>query len=127
MKKHSTKDFEAIVEEAIGDLPEELQRLLEECSVIVQDWADRELMERIGIDDPEETPYGFYDGTPVGQRGPTEVSFVLPDRIYLFRGPLLEDFPERDELVEEIRVTLFHELGHMIGLDEEDMEERGLE
>lgn len=123
----STTRFEKIVEEAIADLPEELQKLLEECSVIIQEWADPELMERMGIDDRDDTPYGFYDGTPLGMRGPTENSFLLPDRIYVFRGPLVEDFPERDELVEEIRVTLFHELGHMIGLDEDDMEERGLE
>jgi predicted Zn-dependent protease with MMP-like domain len=60
-------------------------------------------------------------------RGPTENTMLLPDRIYLFRGPLIEDFDERDELIEEIRVTLFHELGHMIGLDEDDMEERGID
>ena len=122
------EEFEKTVEQAIADLPEELRELLEECSVIIADWADDpELMEHIGIDHPDETPYGFYDGTPVGMRGPTENSFVMPDRIYLFRGPLTEDFPERDELVEEIRVTLFHELGHLIGLDEDDMEARGLE
>lgn len=121
------KPFEKIVEQAIADLPEELQELLQECSIIIQEWADPELMERMGIDDRDDTPYGYYDGVPVGQRGPTDNTFLLPDRIYLFRGPLVEDFPEHDELVEEIRVTLFHELGHMIGLDEDDMEERGLE
>lgn len=119
--------FEKIVEQAIADLPEELRELLAECSIIIQEWADPELMERMGIDDRDDTPYGFYDGVPVGHRGPTDNSFLLPDRIYLFRGPLVEDFPEHDELVDEIRVTLFHELGHMIGLDEDDMEERGLE
>jgi predicted Zn-dependent protease with MMP-like domain len=120
-------DFDAVLEQAIADLPEELQELLQQCSVIVMDWADRELMERIGIDDIDDTPYGYYDGTPIGQRGPTESTFLLPDRIYLFRGPLIEDFPDRDDLVDEIRVTLFHELGHMIGLDEDDMEARGIE
>lgn len=123
----TSAEFEATVSEAIGDLPEELKELLEQCSIIIMEWADDELRERIGIDHEDETPYGFYDGTPVGMRGPTENTFLLPDRIYLFRGPLVEDFPDRDELVDEIRVTLFHELGHMIGLDEDDMEERGLE
>jgi predicted Zn-dependent protease with MMP-like domain len=121
------REFEKTVEEAIEALPQELQDVLQECTVIIADWADVELMQRIGIDEVEDTPYGYYDGTPVGERGPTENTMLLPDRIFLFRGPLIEDFPEREELVEEIRVTLFHELGHMIGLDEDDMEERGLE
>jgi predicted Zn-dependent protease with MMP-like domain len=121
------EDFEKIVEQAIEDLPEELRNLLQECSIIIMDWADETLMERIGIDDVDETPYGYYDGTPLPQRGPTESTFLLPDRIYLFRGPLIEDFLDLDELIDEIRVTLFHELGHMLGLDEDDMEARGLE
>ena len=121
------EEFEKVVQGVIADLPEELQRLLQECSIITMDWADDELRTRIGIDHEDETPYGFYDGTPVGLRGPTDNTMILPDRIYLFRGPLIEDFPERDDLIDEIRVTLFHELGHMIGLDEDDLESRGIE
>lgn len=120
-------EFEAIVDEVLAELPEELREVLEECSIIITDWADPELLGLMGGITVEETPYGFYDGTPVGMRGPTQNSFLLPDRIYLFRGPLMEDFPERDQLAEEIRVTLIHELGHMIGFDEDDLEERGLE
>lgn len=121
------EEFEKVVQGVIADLPEELQRLLQECSIITMDWADDEVRTRIGIDHEDETPYGFYDGTPVGLRGPTDNTMILPDRIYLFRGPLIEDFPERDDLIDEIRVTLFHELGHMIGLDEDDLESRGIE
>lgn len=121
------EEFEKVVQGVIADLPEELQRLLQECSIITMDWADDELRTRIGIDHEDETPYGFYDGTPVGLRGPTDNTMILPDRIYLFRGPLIEDFPDRDDLIDEIRVTLFHELGHMIGLDEDDLESRGIE
>jgi predicted Zn-dependent protease with MMP-like domain len=69
----------------------------------------------------------MYDGTPVGERTPGNSTFLLPDRIFLFRGPLIEDFPDIAERAEQIRITLIHELGHMIGFDEDDLEERGLE
>lgn len=120
-------EFETVVEEVLDLLPEELQEVIAECAIILEEWADEELRERMGGIPVEETPYGFYDGTPVGMRGPSENSFLLPDRIYLFRGPLQEDFPDREELAEQIRITLVHELGHMIGFDEDDLEERGLE
>ncbi len=120
-------EFEAVVQDVIGDLPEELQEVLGESAIIIDEWADERVRERLGHIPVEESPYGFYDGTPVGWRGPSENSLLLPDRIYLFRGPLMEDFPDREELAEQIRITLVHELGHMIGFDEEDLEERGLE
>ena len=120
-------EFEAIVQEVIDELPEELQEVLAECAIIVDDWADPRMLERMGGIPVEETPYGYYDGTPVGLRSPSENPVLLPDRIYLFRGPLMEDFPDTEELAEQIRITLVHELGHMIGFDEDDLEARGLE
>ena len=120
-------EFEKIVEQVIADLPEELQEVLQSCSVIITDWADREQLEELGGIGIEETPYGLYDGTPIGERTPGTTTFLLPDRIFLFRGPLTEDFPDADERAEQIRITLVHELGHMIGFDEDDLEERGLE
>ncbi len=120
-------EFESIVQDVIDELPEELQEVLAECAIIIDDWADREMRERMGGIPVEETPYGYYDGTPVGLRAPSENPVLLPDRIYLFRGPLIEDFPEPEELAGQIRITLVHELGHMIGFDEDDLEARGLE
>lgn len=120
-------EFEKIVEGVIADLPEELQEVLESCSIIIADWADEEQLEELGGIDIDDTPYGLYQGTPVGERTPENSTFLLPDRIFLFRGPLVEDFPDPDERAEQIRITLVHELGHMIGFDEDDLEERGLE
>lgn len=120
-------EFEAVVAEAIGDLPEGIREIVAECAIIVEDWADEELLRELGDVPVEETPYGFYDGTPFGERLPSDGTPHLPDRILLFRGPLIEDFPDREELVEQIRITIVHEVGHMIGFDEEDLEERGLE
>lgn len=123
----SPAEFEAVVAEAVADLPPELQEVLAECALIVEEWADEGILEDLGGLPIEETPYGYYDGVPYGERLPSEGMPYLPDRIYLFRGPLVEDFPEHDELIEQIRITLVHELGHVIGFDEDDLEERGLE
>lgn len=120
-------EFESIVRGVIDELPEQLQEVLGECAIIIDEWAGPEMLERMGGIAVEETPYGYYDGTPVGLRALSENPVLLPDRIYLFRGPLIEDFPDPEELAEQIRITLVHELGHMIGFDEDDLEERGLE
>lgn len=120
-------ELEAVIQDVINELPEELREVIAECAIIVEDWADEDLRARLGNIPVEETPYGYYEGTPVGLRGPSDSSMLLPDRIHLFRGPLLEDFTDRDELAEQVRITLVHELGHMIGFDEDDLEERGLE
>src|SRR5687767_11548069 len=106
--------FEHAVERAIADLPDELRACLDECSVIVMDWPDAAMRTLLGGIRKRETPYGFYVGTPIDERESFGGGPRLPDRIYLFRGPLVEDFTDPDELVEEIRVTLFHELGHLI-------------
>lgn len=125
--QNKSDDFERAVERAIADLPRELRRQLDECSVIVMDWADSELKELMGGIRRYQTPYGFYIGTPIDKRDIFGGGPFLPDRIFLFRGPLVADFPDPERLIEEIRVTLFHELGHLIGLDEDDLERRGLE
>ncbi len=119
--------FDRVVENVIADLPEELREVLKDCAVIIDDWADDDVREMLGGIPVEETPYGFYDGTPYGERLPSDGVPHLPDRILLFRGPLVEDFPDTAELIEQIRITLVHELGHVIGFDEDDLEERGLE
>lgn len=120
-----TRDaFDRVVESVIADLSKELREVLDDCTVIIDDWADDNVREMLGGIPVEETPYGFYDGTPFWTRDGVP---LLPDRILLFRGPLVEDFPDPAELTEQIRITLMHELGHVIGFDEDDLEERGLE
>ena len=66
------------------------------------------------------TLYGLYEGVPITQRD-AGYDRVLPDRITLYWGPLVRDFPDEDELYREVRITLYHEIAHYFGMDEGDL------
>jgi predicted Zn-dependent protease with MMP-like domain len=68
------------------------------------------------------TLYGLYEGIPLTERT-TQYDFAVPDRITIYWGALLRDFPGEDELRQEVRNTVYHELAHYFGLDEDDLEE----
>ena len=67
---------------------------------------------------PDETMYGLYEGVPRSEWGSDWVP--VPSRILLFRLPLEEDFPDPDDLADEVRITILHELAHHLGIDDED-------
>ena len=66
---------------------------------------------------------GLYHGVPLPERG--DMAGVLPDKISIYRVPLEESFPDPNELQDEIRITVLHELGHYFGLDEDAIQELG--
>lgn len=66
------------------------------------------------------TLYGLYEGVPLTQRG-SGYDRVLPDRVTLYWGALLRDFPEEADLVKEVRNTLYHEIAHYFGMDEDEL------
>jgi len=72
-------------------------------------------------DDPDL--FGLYEGVPLPERGDWAGS--LPDRIRIFRRPLVESFRDPAELVREIRITVLHELAHYFGLDEDQLDHLG--
>lgn len=113
-------DFYELVEKALEELPPELASLLENVAIVVEAWPESALLE---TGNPHDTLYGFYEGTPLTQRGEW-YSGVLPDRITIFRGPLERDFT-REELEEQVRITVVHEIAHHFGFDEERLEELG--
>ncbi|MBI5838211.1 MAG: metallopeptidase family protein [Candidatus Eisenbacteria bacterium] len=117
--------FEQVVREALDSMPEEISEYLGEVVVVVEDRPSREQLEEQGIDDPMGL-YGLYEGTPLIDRSVME-SGTLPDRITIFQRPLELDFPDRRELIHEIQVTVAHEVAHLFGLDEDRLEELGLE
>jgi predicted Zn-dependent protease with MMP-like domain len=94
-------------------------------SVVIVEAPDRELLEAMGYDpdDPEDTLFGLYEGVPLTERRHDDV--LLPDQITIFRRPLLEWAESEAEVVEEVRVTVLHEIGHFFGLDEDRLEELG--
>jgi len=104
--------FEEHVERALASLPPELRQAVQNLELSVEDEHP---------DDPDL--FGLYEGVPLPERGDWAGS--LPDRIRIFRRPLVESFPDPAELEEEIRVTVLHELAHYFGLDENQLENLG--
>lgn len=117
----SREDFEEAVDDALDSLPDETARLIAESNVVIliEEEPDpardgRQATELLGI----------YHGIPLDQRSVFD-SYIEPDRILIFRGPLQRVSASREALVAEIRVTVLHELGHLFGLSESRLHELG--
>lgn len=108
-------EFQTLVETAIDSVPEELRKHLRQVMLAVHDYPQAEQAE---ID-----PFllGLYVGVPRPRRDPDDTAQL--DHIFIFKRVLEIEFPERDELVEQIRRTVIHEVAHHFGLEEEDMGE----
>jgi len=117
--------FEALVERALRRLPRRFRTRLANVAVVVEERVPDELLDELGVP-PDGTLYGFYHGVPLPERSMQD-SGLLPDKISVYRGPLIEDFPDRTELSRQIRITLLHEIGHYFGMDEEELSRLGYE
>ncbi len=106
--------FEDVVRAALDELPSGIAAGLRNVAVVV---------EEENPDDPDL--YGLFEGVPLTEGGPAAGD--LPSRIAIYRRPLEADFSDVDELREEIRITVLHELGHYFGLDEDRLAELGYE
>jgi predicted Zn-dependent protease with MMP-like domain len=120
----SDDDFRRLVEAAIERLPQRWRQALEEdVPVSVTDRPTREQLRSLEIPE-DELLLGLYEGVALPDRS-ADMPAMVPDRIWLFRQDI-EDFAEdADDLAEQVRVTLLHELGHYFGLDEDDLAELG--
>jgi predicted Zn-dependent protease with MMP-like domain len=119
------KDFSRALMEALLELPQMFRDALANVAVVVEEWPSEELLKELDIP-PDDTLYGFYHGVPLPERSVLDPG-LLPDKISVYRGPLVEDFPDRKELKRQIRITLLHEIGHYFGMDEEELSRLGYE
>jgi predicted Zn-dependent protease with MMP-like domain len=118
--------FTTLARRALDRLPKQFRDHLEHVEFVVEDWPSDELLESLDMDPEEDTLLGFYDGVPVGERSESStMPEPVTDTIYLFQGPLEEACESEAELVEQIRVTLLHEIGHHFGLDDDAIEKLG--
>ncbi|MEO9247032.1 metallopeptidase family protein [Citricoccus nitrophenolicus] len=111
-------EFDQAVTDALEAIPEALAQRLSNVAVFVEEEYEPEPWE-----DPGTELLGLYDGIPLTERA--EMPFQLPDRIVIFRGPLLRMCADREELVEEITVTVVHEVAHFFGIDDETLHALG--
>jgi predicted Zn-dependent protease with MMP-like domain/Flp pilus assembly protein TadD len=122
----SAAEFEAAVEAALAALPEPVRRYLANVAISVEDLpADADLLGS----DPPLSPgiLGLFRGAPYGQKSSMDPWSHFPSAIVLYQRNLERFARSPEELVEEIRITLVHEVGHFLGLDEEELYQRGLE
>ena len=120
----SAADFDRAVEQALDDIPAEFRPYLENVMIEVRGRPDAALMREHDV--PDDL-LGLYVGVPLEEKGPERAPTPLPDRILIFRDVLCEMCESRDELVDEIRITVLHEVGHHFGLDEDRLAELGYE
>jgi predicted Zn-dependent protease with MMP-like domain len=119
----SREEFWRLVEQAVATLPPSVLERLDNVEIVVEDRPTREALEAAGID-PPETLFGLYTGTPLTERG-TWYGMVLPDKITLYQRPIEQACRTRRQVRDEIRTTLMHEIGHFLGLSEEELHEAG--
>jgi predicted Zn-dependent protease with MMP-like domain len=112
--KMSASQFETLVAEALDTIPAELTDLIDNCVILVED------------DPPEDVPadlLGLYSGTPLTERGQSYTG--LPDTVQIFRRPILAICDTEDDVVEEVRITVVHEIAHHFGIDDDRLHELG--
>ncbi len=110
----ATEDFEELVAVALDTIPPELAALIDNCVVLVED------------DPPEDVlpdTLGLYSGIPLTERGDSYTG--LPDTVQIFREPILAICETHDDVVEEVRITVVHEIAHHFGIDDQRLHELG--
>lgn len=115
----SKREFEKLVEQAIAELPEQFAAFLDEVPIEIHTRPSRQLLRELGLEE-DELLMGLYRGRALTQRS-VEDSGRLPDVIYIFQEDheMVCDRPQ--QLVDEVRKTVLHEIGHHFGMDEEDL------
>ena len=114
MLEMSPEDFDEAVGEALDGVPPELTRLMDNVALFVEDEPPP--------DDPDLL--GWYDGTPLTERG-WDYSGVLPDRISIYRNPILAICDDEDDVVDEVAITVVHEIAHHFGIDDQRLHALG--
>ncbi len=121
----SERTFIDLVEEALSDIPAQLVQYLRDVTIDVESAPDRRTCRNAGVRDPRDL-LGLYQGTPLTSRS-VEQGRHLPDHITIYRRNIERMCSTRAEIVQEIRRTVFHEVGHHFGLDEDDLAALGYE
>lgn len=121
----SRRRFEELVAEAIDKIPDDLWKVVDNVAVTVQEWPTRRQLESVGIGPGAGTLLGLYEGVARTRRT-SHYSLVLPDKITIFRGPILQMCPpDEDAIRAQIRRTVLHEIAHHFGISDERLTELG--
>jgi predicted Zn-dependent protease with MMP-like domain len=113
--------FRKNVAKALEDLPDEFRAKMDNVEIIVEEFPDRETIESVGVGSRWNL-LGLYVGVPITERSVFSVS-ILPERIYLYRRPILRAAGPVENVVDTIRDVFIHEVGHHFGFDDDELAE----
>ena len=116
-------EFEKLVRTALEEIPDEIARELNNVDVVVEEWASKDQLIGSGIDEGNYL-LGLYEGIPLTERA--DYGMVLPDKITLFQGSIEAICSSDEEVMEEVRQTVVHEVAHHFGIDDERLHELGV-
>lgn len=116
--------FDELVGRALDSIPEPFARALDEVAIVIEDEPSPRQLRESGLG-PQDGLYGLYEGVPRTEWGADWAA--LPNKITLFRNPLLEDFLDSAELEHEVWVTVVHELAHHLGIEESRLHDLGVD
>jgi predicted Zn-dependent protease with MMP-like domain len=112
--------IERLAEAAIARMPEQFRRHLDGVVLRIDDFAEDEVLDQLGIEDPFDLS-GLYTGRPIGEQS-SMLSGELPAMIHLYRRPLLDEWAESGVSLEELVThVIVHEVGHHFGFSDDDM------
>ncbi|MDB5161426.1 MAG: zn-dependent protease [Candidatus Saccharibacteria bacterium] len=113
-------EFEALVAEAIDQIPKVYKSRLENVAFLIEDEPSPEQRRKLSLHSGESL-FGLYEGVPLPQRG--GATKLLPDKITVFKKPMLQSSHDRESLKQQIRQTIWHEVAHFYGLNHERIHE----
>jgi len=114
------EQFESLVRQAIDGLPIEYRRLLENVAIVVEDEPPQAVLDDFGLESPDDL-LGLYSGVSRDNDSFFNAGGQLPARISIYRGPIMRLCRSAEEVVQEVRDTVVHEIGHHFGLDDDEM------
>ena len=116
--------FEELVEEALDEIPDTLWNMIDNVGIVVEDWPSPAQLASVNIKHATQL-LGLYQGIPVTKRD-THYGLIAPDKISLFRGPILMmTFQNEDAVREQVRRTVLHEIAHFFGISDQRLRELG--
>jgi predicted Zn-dependent protease with MMP-like domain len=116
-----TEQFSKAVSRALQELPEEFLKTMDNVEVLVQDFPDQETLHSLGLESKWDL-LGLYEGVPITGRSVFSMN-PFPERIFLYRQPILRAARTGRNLVGLIREVVVHEVGHHFGFDDEQLYE----
>jgi predicted Zn-dependent protease with MMP-like domain len=116
----SPEEFHAWIQEALAGLPARFAKLADEVSIVVEEEPPADVLQDLELKSRDDL-LGLYQGVPINETSFFQPAGELPARIAIYRGPILRLCRTKAEVIHEVRDTVVHELGHHVGLDDDEM------